>query len=174
VDFELEQTRRELEEYQRKEAAEREADRMKKHMEFKRLKEERDKREREDIIEEERKRAVKEYEEKQAKKAAEEKKAKEERDRLFKIQMETDLRKAGMDETQIAIVMKKEGAPDSLKAIAPAPAPTYTRMSRRHLSIETLREYRIEYEFDQVSPSPKFNSEQTNRILMQNRTQTSF
>jgi hypothetical protein len=52
-----------------------------------------------------------------------------------------------MDEKQIAAVLKKE------KFVEPAPAPareTYTRMSRKYLSIETLNRYRIDYEFDMV------------------------
>jgi len=46
-----------------------------------------------------------------------------------------------MDERQIAVVLKKDQAVDPNR-------PTYTRMSRRHLSIETLNRYRIDYEFD--------------------------
>jgi len=53
----------------------------------------------------------------------------------------TDFNLPGMDEQQIAVVMKKEQAVDPKR-------PTYTRMSRRHLSIETLNKYRIDYEFD--------------------------
>jgi len=53
----------------------------------------------------------------------------------------TDFNLPGMDERQIAVVMKKEQAVDPNR-------PTYTRMSRRHLSIETLNKYRIDYEFD--------------------------
>jgi hypothetical protein len=41
------------------------------------------------------------------------------------------------------VMLKKEGAADPNR-------PTYTRMSRKHLSIETLNVYRIDYEFDQV------------------------
>jgi hypothetical protein len=59
--------------------------------------------------------------------------------------LEEDMRKAGMSEAQIAAVLKKEkqDAKDSTR-------PTFTRMSRRHLSIETLRELRIDYTFDTV------------------------
>jgi len=57
--------------------------------------------------------------------------------------LEEDLRNSGMDERQISVVLKKDKA-----GVDPA-RPTYTRMSRRHLSIETLNRYRIDYEFDQ-------------------------
>jgi len=54
-----------------------------------------------------------------------------------------------VDEKQIALVLKGE------KAKPPPPKeanrPIYTRMSRRHLSIETLNKFRVDYEFDHVS-----------------------
>lgn len=37
------------------------------------------------------------------------------------------------------------------KKVAPVSSrPTYTKMSRRHLSIETLNKYRVDFEFDVV------------------------
>jgi hypothetical protein len=62
-----------------------------------------------------------------------------------------------MDERQIAAVLKKEKAVDPNR-------PTYTRMSRRHLSIETLSRYRIDYEFDVVSNSQSNADTTTNKI----------
>ena len=57
-----------------------------------------------------------------------------------------DLRKSGMDDEQISVIMKKEeGSPGY-----DPNRPTHTRMSRRHLCIETLNAYRIDYEFDEV------------------------
>jgi hypothetical protein len=58
-------------------------------------------------------------------------------------QIEEDLRKSRMDERQIAIVLKKDRGLDPSR-------PTYPRMFRRHLSVETLHRCRIYYEFDQV------------------------
>jgi len=88
-------------------------------------------------------RAIKEYKAKEAEKAAKEKKEKEEREAEYKKRLEEDLRKSGMDDRQIAIVLKKEkdGSADPNR-------PTYTRMARRYLSIETLRELRIDYTLD--------------------------
>jgi len=68
----------------------------------------------------------------------------EENEKVYQKRLEDDLRKSGMDERQIAIVLKKDKGVDPNR-------PTYTRMSRRHLSIETLNRFRIDYEFDQVS-----------------------
>ena len=50
--------------------------------------------------------------------------------------------------------MKKEKVPEA-EAEAQAEAqslgrPTYTRMARKHLSIETLRTYSIEWDYDPV------------------------
>ncbi|KAJ5047625.1 uncharacterized protein L3040_003446 [Drepanopeziza brunnea f. sp. 'multigermtubi'] len=99
--------------------------------------------------EEEKKRAKKEadaaiekYKVEQAEKAAKEKKEKEAREKEYQTRLQEDLRRSGMNERQIAAVLKKD------KGIDPN-RPTYTRMSRRHLSIETLNRYRIDYEFDQ-------------------------
>jgi hypothetical protein len=49
-----------------------------------------------------------------------------------------DLRKTGMDEAEIQLSLKKD-YPDR---------PTSTRMSRKHLSLETLKQYHIEFEID--------------------------
>jgi hypothetical protein len=61
--------------------------------------------------------------------------------------LEDDLRRSGMDERQIAVVPKKDKGVDPDR-------PTYTRMSRKHLSLETLDRYRVGYELDQVRAIP--------------------
>jgi len=86
--------------------------------------------------------AIEKYKQEMAEKATKERKEKEEREKEYQKRMEEDLRKSGISEGQIAVVLKKD------KGVDPA-RPTYTRMSRRHLSIETLNRYRIDYEFDQ-------------------------
>lgn len=87
--------------------------------------------------------AIKEWKRKEAEKKEKERKEKEEREAEYKHRLEDDLRKSGMDDRQIAIVLKKEkdGERDPNR-------PTYTRMARRYLSIETLRELRIDYTLD--------------------------
>ena len=144
-DYELERTRRELEAYKLEKKREDEEKMVKKEMELKRLREEKraedEKREKKEAEE----RAILEYKAKEAEKAAKEKKEKEEREAEYKKRLEEDLRKSGMDDRQIAIVLKKE------KADAADPnRPTYTRMARKYLSIETLRELRIDYTLDTV------------------------
>jgi hypothetical protein len=157
ADYELEKTRKELEAYKLEAAREKEKERMKAEMEFKRLRDEKKRKEEEERAKKEADEAVAKYQVEQEKKAAKEKKEKEEREKEYKERMEADMRKAGMDENQIAVVLKKEGAIER---------PTYTRMSRRHLSIETLNVHRIEYTFDQVraKPEPRDLVRGTNKI----------
>ncbi len=59
--------------------------------------------------------------------------------------MQEDLINAGVDEKHIQAIIKKEKIKEKEKD-----RPTYTRMARRHLSIETLRIYNIDFDYDQV------------------------
>lgn len=147
-DIEFEKTRRELQEYKAaKEKAAEEA-RVKKELEWARLREEKQAEEERKRLKKEADAAIEKYKTEQAEKAANEKKEKEAKEKEYRARLEEDLRKSGMDERQIAAVLKKEKAVDPKR-------PTYTRMSRRHLSIETLTRYRIDYEFDQASALPR-------------------
>jgi hypothetical protein len=147
-DYELERTRKELERYKLEKQHEEDEKMMKKELELKRLREEKKAEEEKKEKKEAEERAIKEYKAKEAEKAAKEKKEKEEREAEYKKRLEEDLRKSGMDDRQIAVVLKKEkdGSADPNR-------PTYTRMARRYLSIETLRELRIDYTLDTVRSS---------------------
>jgi hypothetical protein len=57
-----------------------------------------------------------------------------------------------MDEKEIEAFIKNE----KKEVAAPVERPTYTKMSRKHLSIETLRVYNIDYVFDEVSSTCTF------------------
>lgn len=161
-EYELEKTRKELEMFKLKAEREEEAKRLKKELELEKLRKEREeeeekkrsKKEAEEAVEkwkrdefrrkEREKKEEEEAIEKFKRKQEKEKREKEEREKEYQHRLEDDLRKAGYDDRAIAVVTKKE------KAIDPN-RPTFTRMSRRHLSIETLNAYRIDYEFDVVS-----------------------
>ena len=165
-EYELEKTRKELEHFKLKADREDEAKRLKKELELERLRKEREeeeekrraKKEADEAVEKwkrkeaeriqrekrEEEEAIEKYKRKEAERVEKEKKEKEEREKEYQHRLEDDLRKAGMDDRQIAVVTKKE------KAIDPN-RPTFTRMSRRHLSIETLNAYKIDYEFDVVN-----------------------
>jgi hypothetical protein len=185
-DYELERTRKELEQYKLASEREQEEKRIKKEMELNRLREDkraeeekrRMRREAEEAVEifkiKEAEKAAKEREEKirmkkeaeeaveifkikEAEKAAKEKEEKEEREKEYQRRLEEDLRKSGMDERQIAVVTQKNKAVDPNR-------PTYTRMSRKHLSIETLNRYRIDYEWDTVSAELNEYPKRANKV----------
>jgi len=116
-----------------------------------------ERKEREEIIEN--------FKKQEAARLAREKAEKDAREKEYQRRLHEDLHKAGLDERQIVAITKGE-MPRPAMPPAPvhqhphphahppppppvmAPRPTYTRMSRRHLSIETLRVYGIQYEFD--------------------------
>lgn len=120
---------------------EKEEKRIKKEMELKRLRMEKEAEEEKERIKKETAAAIEKYKIEQAEKAAKEKKEKEEREKEYQIRLRDDLRRSGLDERQIDALLKKDKTADPSR-------PTYTRMSRRHLSIETLNKYKIDYEFD--------------------------
>lgn len=70
---------------------------------------------------------------------------KKEREVEDKKRLEEDLRKSGLDDSQIAILLEKDK-----NGAANLKRPTITRMARRYLSIETLRELQIDYTLDTV------------------------
>ncbi|RFU35416.1 hypothetical protein B7463_g1004, partial [Scytalidium lignicola] len=133
--------RKELESYKAQAEKEKEEARIKKELELQRLRDEKKAKEEKERLEKEAKDAVEKYKREEEKRIAKEKKEKDEREAEYQRRLEEDLRKSGLDERQIAVVTKKE------KDIDPE-RPTYTRMSRKYLSIETLNAYKIDYEFD--------------------------
>ncbi len=155
-DYELERTKKELEAYKLEKDREAEEKRIKKEMELKRLLEEKKADEEKERLKKESEKAIAKYKAEEAEKAAKEKKEKEEREKEYQHRLEDDLRKSGMSEQQISVVLKKDKGVDPNR-------PTYTRMSRKHLSIETLNRYRIDYEWDQVRTIPRQTRVKTNR-----------
>jgi hypothetical protein len=77
---------------------------------------------------------------------------KEENEKEYKRRLQEDLIMSGLDEMQVANIMGRMKVPELPPAVS-AGRRTYTRMARRHISIETLRAFRIEYELDLVSQS---------------------
>ncbi|WQF85119.1 hypothetical protein CDEST_10133 [Colletotrichum destructivum] len=103
-------------------------------------------------------RRLQEERQKELDRLAKEKKEKEEREKEYQRRLQEDLIKSGLDEKAIAAILKKEKIPESPKpkpnpnaasgTLVAGGRPTYTRMARRHLSIETLRTYHVEWELD--------------------------
>ncbi|KAM0322814.1 hypothetical protein ACHAQA_009155 [Verticillium albo-atrum] len=169
---ELQRAKRELDAIRAREQQTKEEARIKKEMELERLRVEEREAEEKERRDKEAKAAVEKYKQKELERIAQEEKEKEAREKEYKRRLQEDLINSGVDEKHIAAILKKEKVPDSFKMPVqprlprPPPQPqmpqmpqipignelarpTYTRMARRHLSIETLRTYRIEYELDQ-------------------------
>ncbi|GJC99803.1 hypothetical protein ColKHC_08629 [Colletotrichum higginsianum] len=118
------------------------------------LQEKREKEEREKEFQ----RRLQEERQKELDRLAKEKKEKEEREKEYQRRLQEDLIKSGLDEKAIAAILKKEKIPEPPKpkpnpnaasgTLVAGGRPTYTRMARRHLSIETLRTYHVEWELD--------------------------
>jgi len=145
-DYELERTRKELESYKIQAQREEDEKLLKKELELKRLREEKRAEDEKKRAKEEAEKAVKEWKIKEAEKKEKEKKEKEEREKEYKKRLEEDLRNSHLDERQIAAILKKDKEVDPNR-------PTYTRMARRYLSIETLNAFRIDYTLD---PDPEY------------------
>ncbi|RXG48480.1 hypothetical protein VDGE_08855 [Verticillium dahliae] len=158
---ELQRAKRELDAIRAREQQVKEEARIKKELELQRLREEEREAEEKEKLEKQAKEAVAKYKQKELERIAQEQKEKDAREKEYKRRLQEDLINSGVDEKHIAAILKKEKVPDKVKAPASLPQvpfvpvgnavarPTYTRMARRHLSIETLRTYRIEYEVDQ-------------------------
>lgn len=150
-DAELQRAKQELDEIKRRESKAEEEKRIKKELEHKRLKEEQEAAEEEERRKKEAKLAVEKYKQEEMERQAKERKEREEMEKEYKRRLQEDLVNSGVDEKAIAAIMKKEKVPETEADSKAVARPTYTRMARKHLSIETLRSYRIEWDYDQVS-----------------------
>lgn len=183
---ELERAKRELEEIRRREDRELEEKRIKKDLELKALeaqKKAQDEKDKRDKMEKE---AIERYKVKEAERIAKEKAEREENEREYKRRLQEDLLRSGVDEKDIkAILDKKSVKPEkkedkkpqrtdiNIEIGGPAPVPqrpTYTRMARRHLSIETLNYYHVDFDYDQVGSPEETKREgvrqrETNTLL---------
>jgi hypothetical protein len=143
---ELSRAKRELDEIKRREERELEEKRLKKEYELKKLEEERRADEEKKRLDKAEEAAIEKYKAKEAERIAKEKADKELAEREYQRRLQEDLINAGVDEKDIKAIIKKEKVKSEEKDRA-----TYTRMARRHLSIETLRVYNIDFEYDNVS-----------------------
>lgn len=144
---ELRRAKKDLEEIRSREDRKKEEDRIKRELELQRLREQ----EREDAEKKRREKeaaeAVERYKKKEMERQKREQEEKAAQEKEYQRRLQEDLIKSGLDEKQIAAILKKERVPEA-RDDKDGPRPTYTRMARRHLSIETLRTFRIEYDLD--------------------------
>ncbi|KAK2001734.1 hypothetical protein LX36DRAFT_569581 [Colletotrichum falcatum] len=157
---ELQRAKRDLEDIRSREARAAEEKRFKTQIELEKYQEEMRLAELAKKREKEAADAVERYKRKEQERLAQQKKEEEEqeREKEYQRRLQEDLIKSGLDEKAIAAILKKEKIPE-LHSHKPNPnpantdlvagsRPTYTRMARKHLSIETLRTYHVEWELD--------------------------
>ncbi|KAI1327568.1 hypothetical protein F5Y16DRAFT_399349 [Xylariaceae sp. FL0255] len=156
-EHELREAKKELDALREKKEREEVERRMKQKIELDRLKEEENALAEKKRREKEAKEAVERYKKEEAERQLKEKEEKEEREREYKHRMQEQLLKSGLGEHEINAILsgkkiekqkEKEKEKAKLTIIEDKPRPTYTRMARRHLSLETLRVYDIDYTLD--------------------------
>jgi hypothetical protein len=96
--------------------------------------------------------AYKRYMQQQVERKAAKEKELQELQREGQRRLQENLINSGLDQDDIAAILgrEKSNAPSETTSTE-LPRQTYTRMARRHLSIETLRAFRIDYDYDAVS-----------------------
>jgi hypothetical protein len=153
---ELKNAKRQLDALKEREIQAEKEKRIAEELELKRLKKEQEEADERDRLEQIEKDAIERYKQQEMKRIAHEEKQKEHMEREYKRRFQEDLINSGLDEKAIAAIINKQKVPEALPA--PNERPTYTRMNRRHLSIETLRAFQFEYDIDTVraltNPNP--------------------
>ncbi|KAI0124634.1 hypothetical protein BJ170DRAFT_466371 [Xylariales sp. AK1849] len=151
---ELRDAKKELDDIRRTRDREENEKRIKQKLELQRLKEEEMALVEKKRREKEAKEAVEKYKKDEAERELRKKAEAEERDREYKHKMQEHLLKSGLGEKEINAILagkKVENEKEKEKGKKEADddaRPTYTRMARRHLSLETLRVYDIHYQLD--------------------------
>ena len=152
-DANLQSARRELDEIKRREARSEDEKRIRKELELKRLQEEEQEAQEKRRRDKEAFEAVERYKSHELERRSQQKLEDEENEREYQRRMQEQLLKSGLDEKAITAIMKKQKVPDALQD-APEGRPTYVRMRRKYLSIETLRTFSVAYDLDNVRDLP--------------------
>ncbi|KAF7514760.1 hypothetical protein G7054_g15026 [Neopestalotiopsis clavispora] len=153
---ELRHMKKELEEIRQAKEREENERRLKTKLEVERLRKEDEERVEKQRLEKQARDAVEKYKKDEAARIAKEREEKEQRDKEYKQRLQEQLLKSGLDEKEINAIIagKKVEKKEEKKKEKEDNRPTYTRMARRHLSIETLRVYNVDYQMDNVSYCP--------------------
>ena len=142
-DEELRRAKEELDVIKRREAQAEEEKRIKREIELKRLRDEERAAAEKGIRDKEAKAAVEKYKKEEAERREREEKEKKAADKEYQRRLQEQLLSSGLDEEAINAILKKQKVPEARNERA-----TYTRMPRKHLSIETLRTFKVEYDLD--------------------------
>lgn len=156
-DPEYERRMKKLEELERKEKEEEARQRFEEEMILKEAKKAKKKKEEDEL----KKKAIEEYNIKMLEEKAKKDKEKKEADEDYQKRVKKDLAKFGYEEEDIAKILKGEkdkehGGHGKQKKIMDLSRPTYIKVHRKHLSPDTLDEYELPWEWDEVSPPIPF------------------
>lgn len=146
---ELRRTKEELNSFKQRELQAEEEKRIKSEMELKRLREEERAIADKEIRDKEVAAALEKYKKEEAEQREKEEKRKKAAEKEYQRRLQEQLLESGLDEEAINAIIKKEKVPEARNERA-----TYTRMPRKHLSIETLRTFKVEYDLDSTVSSP--------------------
>ncbi|KAI9800370.1 MAG: hypothetical protein M1825_004140 [Sarcosagium campestre] len=138
------QLKKELDELKREKDRQAEADRLKNEFLLKQAKEDKRRREEEEKAKELKKKAIEEWKKEEEERKQKEKEQKEKWEREYQDRLKRDL---GLSDRQVAKIVQK----DSDQAVD-LRRTTYTKISRKHVSIETLRVYGLPYKLDDYDP----------------------
>ncbi|PKS07855.1 hypothetical protein jhhlp_006463 [Lomentospora prolificans] len=142
----LRRAKEELDEIKRRQAQADEEARIKKELELRRLKDEEREAEEQKRREKAAEEAVEHYKKKELERIQREKEEHALREREYQHRLQEQLLQSGLDEQQIAAILRKERVPEQKPEKA---KPKYTRMARKHLSLETLRTFDVDYFLDE-------------------------
>lgn len=155
-DLEYERKMKKLEDLEKKEQEEEARERYEEEMILKEAKKAKKKKEEEEL----KKKAIEEYHIKQLEEKAKKDKEKKEADEEFKKRVKKTFGQAGYDEEDIEKILKRgdkehggHGGHGKQKQIMDLSRPTYIKVHRKHLSPETLDEYELPWEWDEVCSS---------------------
>ena len=155
----MEKKLKKLEELEEKEKEDRRRERYEEERVVEEAKKATEKAKREKEAKELKEKTIEEYNRKQKEKKEKEDKAKKEADEEFKERVKKTFGQAGYDEESIEKILKKgekgkeHGHSKELK-IRDLTRPTYIKVHRKHVSPETLDEYTLPWEWDDVSLAP--------------------
>ncbi|KAI9827572.1 MAG: hypothetical protein M1832_004922 [Thelocarpon impressellum] len=149
-EVEAEQMRKELDELKMEKGRAAEEERIKKEMKMELAMKEQREREESAKRKEIEKEAIKAFKQKELQEKEKKRKEEEDKEKEYRQRLQQDL---GLTETQVAKIVKKEGqnAVDLQRT-------TYTKIARRHVSLETLKLYGLPYKLDDVSPPDEFRA----------------
>lgn len=159
-DPEYERKMKKLEDLEKKEQEEEARERFEEEMLLKEAKKAKKKKEEEEL----KKKAIEEYHIKQLEEKAKKDKEKKEADEEFHKRMKKEFGKAGYDEEDLEKILKRgekekeHGGHGKQKKVLDLSRPTYIKVHRKHLSPDTLDEYQLPWEWDEVSRPFIFSS----------------